>query len=458
MGTLSIASDVSAPDRVGVAAVRAPLSRAARLLLLIALIAACLAYGGVQTWVWASMELVAVAVLVLWAVGVARQETVRIVWSPMWIPAALFLLLVVAQLTLHLTADRSGTREAVMKLTTDLIILFIAAQLLCGHRRSWRSFGFVVWAFTSLLSLFSILQFFTSEGKIFWATQLTSNSFGSYVNRNHYAGLMEMLIPVSAAYVLSRRSNYAVKAALGFTVLIAFASVLISGSRGGFVSLFAEVFILGFLAWRSLPRRSRQPLLAVGAIGVAIVAAAFFWLAPAEVFPRLAEVAHLRSRPEVSITSRIAASWDALRMFKDHPLIGTGAGSFEAVYPQYQSNPTDLRWDHAHNDYAEALAETGLLGGVIIAAALILFFRLAFRDLRERLQHRNSRLGIGAALGCCGMLVHSLVDFNLHIPANAAWFAVCLACSLAPSLPTGKTAGPRHPAGQPEQDFNRSEE
>jgi O-antigen ligase len=73
------------------------------------------------------------------------------------------------------------------------------------------------------------------------------------------------------------------------------------------------------------------------------------------------------------------------------------------------------------------LAETGLAGAAAIASALLLFFWLAFRNLRERLLEPAGWIGFAAALGCCGILVHSLADFNLHMPANAAWFAVCAA-------------------------------
>ena len=78
----------------------------------------------------------------------------------------------------------------------------------------------------------------------------------------------------------------------------------------------------------------------------------------------------------------------------------------------------------AHNDYVEAVAETGLVGAVLILSALALFFRLAFRDLGSRLRSGGDWIQVGAALGCCGLLVHSFFDYNLHIPANAAWFAV----------------------------------
>jgi O-antigen ligase len=120
-------------------------------------------------------------------------------------------------------------------------------------------------------------------------------------------------------------------------------------------------------------------------------------------------------------------------MVGDHLWLGTGLGSFALVYPRYQSIPTDVVWDHAHDDYVEALGETGLLGGLLIVLAVALGLRLAFGNLRDRLRHRLGWIQLGAALGCCGLLLHSLLDFNLHIPANAAWFAVCAA--IATSAP-----------------------
>ena len=100
-------------------------------------------------------------------------------------------------------------------------------------------------------------------------------------------------------------------------------------------------------------------------------------------------------------------------------------GSFVTVYPAYQTEPQDLVIEHAHNDYIEAVAETGLVGGVLIFAALLLFMRNTFRNLTAQLKHEPGWIQLGAAIACCGLLTHSLVDFNLHIPANASWFAFC---------------------------------
>ena len=100
-------------------------------------------------------------------------------------------------------------------------------------------------------------------------------------------------------------------------------------------------------------------------------------------------------------------------------------GSFVTVYPPYQTEASDLITEHAHNDYVEALTETGLLGGVLILAALVLFIPIAFRNLDVQLKREQGWIQLGAAIACCGLLIHSFVDFNLHIPANAAWFAFC---------------------------------
>jgi O-antigen ligase len=142
-------------------------------------------------------------------------------------------------------------------------------------------------------------------------------------------------------------------------------------------------------------------------------------------------------------------------------------GNFATAYPRYQSFPSDLWIDYAHNDYVQAMAETGLVGTVLIVSALGLFLYAAFGtsvgdqetgsgNLESEVQPESAISGqereeeppppnpqlrihgrwirLGAALGCCGMLVHSIFDFNLHIPANAAWFAVLAGMACAPKV------------------------
>ncbi|MGD0010318.1 MAG: O-antigen ligase family protein [Terriglobia bacterium] len=398
----------------------------ARILLVTALFAAPLAFGAVQTWAWASLAGLASVLLFLWSVGCVEQGALKIAWSPLYLPALLFLLLGTIQFFAHRTLDPSATRESLLKLVTDLIFFFLAGQLLAtGTQKIVRGFGFAVVVYAFSLAVFAVLELFSSNGLIYWSVQTAGWTFGPYVNHNHYAGLMEMLIPVGAGYVLSRPRDDPMRTLLGFALLIPIASLLLCGSRGGFISLLVEVVILGAMVFRHAPMHRRRRLAAVGGLGMTVAVLLFFWMDTGDISKRLGTITSITHSPDVTLGGRRVVALDSLHILRDHLWVGTGLGSFETAYPAYQSFATDLVYDHAHNDYAEALAETGLAGGLLMVAALAIFLRLGFKKLGQRLRHEVGWIQLGATIGCCGLLVHSFVDFNLHIPANAAWFAVC---------------------------------
>lgn len=291
--------------------------------------------------------------------------------------------------------------------------------------------GAVISIYSFSLALFAILQFFSSTGLIYWRVKTDGWIFGPYVNHNHYAGLMELLIPVSVMFALSPRKDRRVTTLFGLAALLPIVSVLLSGSRAGCIAVLAElVAIAAVMAWHTSPRERRR-YAATGLAAITLLAALFLWLATGKVASRLASIGGVAHSPQVTLGNRLRLAGDTLRIFRDHLWLGTGVGSFAVVYPEYQSFATNLSYHHAHNDYAEALAETGIVGGLLIAFALVIFFSSAFRDLRARLRHGAGWIQLGAAIGCCGILVHSFADFNLHIPANAAWFAFLLGISQA---------------------------
>jgi hypothetical protein len=481
-----------------------------RALLVTTLLAAPLPFGAVQEWAWGTLAVLAFLLLLLWSIGSAQQGALSVVWSPLCMPAGLFFLLGMIQFSGHLTLDPIATRESLLKLATDLILLFLALQLfgapaeratLCssGHSRegasprlpqnsapeaavrgaagsSVRTLGWTIVVYSFILSLFAIFQFFSSHGLIYWTVKTHGWTFGPYVNHNDYAGLMELLIPIMVASVLTvfRRhpspslsrtasaqawdgarslplrladpayrqpsasrmgresSTTALAILLGCVVLIPIVSVLLSGSRGGLISLVLEVLLAAVLIFLRGPASARRITAVLGSSALLAAALLFVWMAPRQSLERLATLVDAAHSPEVGLAERLVVSRDSLGILRDHPWLGSGLGSFETVFHRYQSFPTDLTWDHAHNDYVEALAETGLAGGALILLALGLFFWLAFRNLGERLRHRAGWIQFGAAIGCCGLLVHSFADFNLHIPANAAWFAVCVALATTP--------------------------
>jgi O-antigen ligase len=155
------------------------------------------------------------------------------------------------------------------------------------------------------------------------------------------------------------------------------------------------------------------------------------YIEPGYISRRLATVFGVGVSYDEMIGDRKEAALAGLRMFRAHPWLGTGLGSYEIVAPRYRRTPSDLLWDHAHNDYAEALAETGLVGALLILSSLVLFFNSAIRNPQSAIGSTLDPLRLGATLGCIGLLVHSFSDFNLHIPANAAWFAFCAGLAMA---------------------------
>ena len=400
----------------------------AGIVLLAVLMAAPWAFGAVDAWAWTCLGLGAALTIFLWAAGCVRRHILRFTWSPLYAPLVIFFILGVCEYLVGHTLDKSETRQALVLLATDLAFFFTATQVFsdgAGESRRW--LGLTVLLFAGTLGLFAIVQFAAGAPGIFWTFDTSGSFFGPYVNPDHFAGLMEMLVPVGICYIGGQRKKYSGAALLMLMVAaaVAVASLLLTGSRGGLLALCVEITVAGVMfrrRARSVNRWGLAGSLAGAAFAVLLL---FSWIDPGWVAERLGAVFDLDGQKWVETTEfRRRVSMDSLCMLRDHPAFGVGLGNFELSYPPYQSFPSDLTIDYAHNDYAQAAAETGLVGAALILSALVLFLRLAFSGLRHRLEAGHGWIQLGAALGCCGLLVHSLVDFNLHIPANAVWFAV----------------------------------
>jgi len=419
----------------------------ARILLGVTLLLAPLPFGAVYTWAWASITVLSLLVLILWMSGSIQDGRLKIGITPLYAPVVLFLALGLVQLFLHLTLTPIATRESILKLATYFVLFFVVIQLFAeSSGETWRRVGVAVLAFGSIISFLSILQFLWNPNRILWVGHDLSAPFGPYVDRDHYAGLMELVIPISATYVLSRPKHDPLNGILWFGVLVPAVSLLLTGSRGGLVALLVELGILGWIViWRN-PLPGRRMRAAVTGIALIAAAAVFFWLVPPYVLAKLGTAGNYV--PETSAGNRPALWRSSLGILREHPLLGSGMGSFVTVYPDYQVEVSELTIEHAHNDYIEALAETGLPGAALILLTLALFFPITFGNLTLQLKREAGWIQLGAAISCCGLLVHSIVDFNLHIPANAAWFAFCAGLASIAGIRSSQSTGVNRPEGR----------
>lgn len=379
---------------------------------------AVLAFGAVEEWSQAVLEVAAAFLFFLWAVLQYRRKTEQLVIPPEVFPLCAFALVVVSQLIFHLTASRYSTRSELQLLITYAVLLFLMSQAF-NRRSHWRGFVWFVMTLGFFVSIFAILQHLTFNGKLYWFREMRFGGlpFGPYVNRNHFAGFAEMVIPVALVPLVLGKVRRERLFLVALFAMVPIVALLLSASRGGIVSFAVQMLLLFLLL---LIRRIRSRFVIAG--GVVVLCAVMFvsWIGVQQMLVRFAGIQTL----EVSAGKRAAIRQGTWRLFLDHPLLGTGLGTFQAVFPPYDSVYDGKIVNHAHNDYLEVLAETGMVGGLCCLWFLwvvLLQFLKGRADLGESF---GSALNLAGLVACSGILVHSLVDFNLHIPANALLFFV----------------------------------
>jgi O-antigen ligase len=109
-------------------------------------------------------------------------------------------------------------------------------------------------------------------------------------------------------------------------------------------------------------------------------------------------------------------------MVRERPLLGWGLGTFATVYPSFRSFYSESEVNEAHNDFMQLLVETGVAGFALMVVFLVLVYRTGMRSIGHWRRDPRATITMAALIGCTGLLIHSLSDFNLQIPANAALF------------------------------------
>jgi O-antigen ligase len=393
------------------------------------LLSAPLAFGAVQPWAVFLLEASATLLLLGWGLHQWKNLELTVAWHPLYAPMLAFGALVAVQWIIGITAYRQVTYSLLLLYIGYGMLAFVATQTL---RRSSqiRPLAGIVCCYGLVLASFSLLQGIAPNGKLYWIWPLEQGGliYGPYVNHNHYAGLMEMLTPFPLVLALSRHTEGNRKLVVAGIAALMAGTIFLSGSRGGMLAFVAEVIVLAML----LRKRGdwKQPI----ALGVflAVMIGFLIWLGGNELTRRLVSI-QSEARQELTGGVRLTIDRDCLRMFRDKPVLGWGLGTFPVVYPQFRTFYTSFFVNQAHNDYLQLLVETGIAGFAIAIWFLVLTFRGAVAKLQNWTESINGTLTVAALLGCVGILVHSFLDFNLQIPANAALFYVL--CAIAASSP-----------------------
>lgn len=390
------------------------------------------AHGGVEDWAQAVLETGTGLLFLAWALWIYFTRAEQVVFSPLLPPLAALALIVCGQWLFRGTASSYSTRMDLLLLVSDLILLFLAVQAF-RTLQDWRGFVWFGMVFGFLISIFGILQHLTFNGKLYWFREMRYGGipFGPYVNRNHFAGFVELILPLALVPLVLGRVRRERWPVVGLFAVVPIVALFLAISRGGIVSFGVELAVLALVL---IQRRTMGKQLFAGAAVLLVALLMVSWLGVEQILQRFSSFQSL----EATAGKRGSMRRDTWQIFLHHPVTGTGLGTLQIVYPLYESLYDGKIVNHSHNDYLEALAETGILGGLCCAWFLGVLFSESLKRLRQLNNSFAGALQLSGLVACSGFLVHSLVDFNLHIPSNALLFflmAHLATCEIQPLAP-----------------------
>lgn len=398
--------------------------------LIVTAMLAVLAYGTVEPWSLALFELNALVIAVLLAARFTFDSKSDFGNWRMALPLLTLTAWGAIQSAVpSLSFDHQATKEATVKWLA-MAVYFIAAlhTLRSSERRRKVLLTLAVFGFA--VSVFAIVQRLTYNGKMYWVRPVSIYiaPYGPYGNYNHFAGLVELILPLPLAFLLFARIKFEQRLIWLIGLVMMAVALVFSGSRGGILALGVELLAMMLIAvWvqrRGLSEEislAGNKLIAAGAL--ASVLLLVMWIG----YEPLAKRFNLlrQGSGEYSLVTRTEYWRGALQMIQDHPLTGVGLGAFQTAYPAYgRSSVKNERLEHTHNDYLQLLTDAGLVGGLIGLWFLLELFRGLRRQFQQldRMRSNDRSLMFGGYVALLGIAVHSFLDFNLQIAANALLF------------------------------------
>ena len=396
-----------------------------------------LARGSVQGW---AMTIIQMVTLIALSVFLLDKT---LTWNWKWIKTPLdkpiLILLILSILSTIFSLHHHTSIWSTILLINYLTIFYLIIHTF-RSRSQIRHLVYIIIGVATFLSIFGLFKRIGINPFPWWdygdIKHIPDALSSTYGNRNHLAGYMEMAIPLILGLFMTgyRGGRLFLLVYLTFIMLTA---LVLSLSRGGWIgTLIGLSFMaLALLISRYFKRKRFLIALIAGFVVVTLIV-----LASTPVVERIRTFEQKEEIP--NFQSRVSRWGGVIDIIQDHPLIGTGPGTFATIFTQYQPPGFASRSFYAHNDYLHFISEVGLLLIAIVVWMIIALYRKGFKKMQN-----PSRLirgiTVGAMSGITAILVHSISDFNLHIPANVLLFTVLAAIVAAPVPTDNATATSR---------------
>jgi O-antigen ligase len=408
--------------------------------LILCILYATLAFAAVSVEFAAPVYAMAMFLAVCWAAKLLFAKQVSWMRSPMhWPVAAFAIYATVRYLTSPIEYD---SRLELFHVGLYTFIYFLAATTL--HRQRDRTaLVIALMVLATAETVYGFWQFAKGADVVLNADrpeQYHGRASGTFICPNHFAGFLEIVLGLLLARIAIHRSLAATleqrviqKLLEIFVALIVLAGIVTSLSRGGWVATAAGFVVFAFWGWRA---RAIPPAAAAAVVGALVLAAAAAMSVPS-VRHRLAETVAFGEgdKPieikDVTMSGRLAMWQGTMRMIPDHLWFGTGPLTWEWFHLKYRDPRLQIRPRYVHHDVLQLISDYGLVGFALVAAIFACFFWHAARLSRPRHSPEQRAFATGAAVAVAMILVHSFVDFNMHIPANAVLLATLMGLTVA---------------------------
>jgi len=352
--------------------------------------------------------------------------------------------------TNSLSIDSGSTFQEFLRYASYITLFFLLLAL-CDTKTRLKQLAVTLFLVGFAQALYSLINYYTNGAFSLnepippWGTDWERATRGTYTHYNHFAALMEMTIPIGIGLVLSysqhphsdNNSNrlnqilsfiMSVRLLYIFGIAIMLAALIFSASRGG-NGAFAAAFFITLVIFGVL-RSNKAQTLKLLPIALIILISIVGLLGSGKLVDRF-------DKQGFGPNGRDHMRTTTYQLATDYPLFGSGTGTYPHIYYQYKLPELGITSmsKRAHNDYLELLTDQGIIGFSLLGTSIALLFFTIMKGIRTR--HNPMMVGLlfGSTLGIISMLIHSLVEFNFHIPANASYFFVLLAiATIASSL------------------------
>ena len=367
-----------------------------------------IARGAVRPWSITPVLLVLYAMIFLWLMRVVNRKTP--LGQPPFLPILLFAILAMSSFAFSIYKHDSF--YALLRLFAYIGLYYIVVREFDHTAR--RRIIWLVIAIGGGISVYGLLQYFGVFSHSWWIPKRFLAA--TYVNHNHFAGYLELVIPVAAAVLTARSVEKSIlsRVALIAALVPMLAAFALTQSRGAWVSLGCSLLImLLVMVWKA---KSRPRVMVILVLAI-VAAVSLVYFAGDMMSSRVATITSASEGEDVS-GGRFKIWQGAIGMIKERPLTGVGIGDFDHGFYRYRPLGFNGRAVYAHNDYLHMAAEMGVFAPLLMIWLFIIVIREGFRK-RDR-----SPYAFGCAIGVMSLALHGTVDFNFHIPANMILFTL----------------------------------